>query len=96
MSLICGTLTWLRDFEEKQKKDLELLLQGSNIVPEFVSVFQRVKFCSFCCPKECSLVFSCRHFCTHLQYKCFYFQEIAGKRANKTEKWRYWSTLTVC
>ena len=35
LSLICGALTWLRDYEEKQKKEVEQLLKGTN-VPGFV------------------------------------------------------------
>ncbi|TRY89347.1 hypothetical protein DNTS_030250 [Danionella cerebrum] len=31
LSLICGALTWLRDFEEKKKQEAERLLQGTEL-----------------------------------------------------------------
>ncbi|CAH1785016.1 unnamed protein product [Owenia fusiformis] len=34
LSLICGALKWLKDFEEKQKKELEMLLEAKSVSQE--------------------------------------------------------------
>uniref|UniRef100_A0AAR2LTC6 ATP-dependent DNA helicase DDX11 n=1 Tax=Pygocentrus nattereri TaxID=42514 RepID=A0AAR2LTC6_PYGNA len=39
LSLICGALTWLRDFEEKKREEAATLLSGATTEPDWVSEF---------------------------------------------------------